>query len=205
MMDEIDKIIAERAKAMVEADTEPKKPSAVEALAQKLDFQVDTTKSYSEQAKDLVGLKATENAIADDELAKNVTDRKKAEILNYADAHLKKEEAENKKADTLLQEANYGVYEGVATYAGIKKPLPQKMQSILFSILSAVQTVLLIAFGIPISIINIVADGIDSVVKKLGAITKSARWIVLFALGGFVGWIVFLVIKYFLAQKGIIL
>ena len=203
-MQSIDQIVEEKARALVEQKSETPKSRAVDVFNQKIDFQVDATKSYSDQAKDLVGVKATETAIADEELAKNVTDRKKAEILNYADAHLKKEEAENKKADTLLQEANYGVYEGVATYAGIKKPLPQKMQSILFAILSAVQTVLLIAFGIPISIINIIADGIDSVVKKLGAITKSARWIVLFAIAGGVCWIIFLIVKYFLTNSGII-
>lgn len=204
-MDEIERSIREKAKAVVEAQEKPKEQSAVEAFKQQVEFQVDRTKSYEEQAKDLVGLKATEQAIQDDDLTKGVTDRKKAEILNHADAHLKKEEAENKKADTLLQEANYGVYEGVATYAGIKKPLPQKMQNILFAILSAVQTILLIAFGIPISLINIIADGVDSIVKKLGNITRSARWIVLIALAAGVVWLILLIVKYFLTKSGIIL
>ena len=203
-MDSIDKIVEERAMSMMESRSD-KKCISVDAISNKIDFQVDTTKSYADQAKDLVGLKATEQAIADEELASDVTNRKKAEILNYADAHLKKEQAENKKADTLLQEANYGVYEGVATYAGIKKPLPQKMQNILFAILSAVQTILLIAFGIPISIINIVADGVDSIVKKLGTLTRSAMWIVIAFMGGGVGWLVYLIIKSLLAKRGIIL
>lgn len=204
-MDDLEKSIREKARAVVEAQEKPKEQSAVEAFKQQVEFQVDRTKSYEEQAKDLVGLKATEKAIQDDDLTKGVTDRKKAEILNHADAHLKKEEAENKKADTLLQEANYGVYEGVATYAGIKKPLPQKMQNILFAILSAVQTILLIAFGIPISLINIIADGVDSIVKKLGNITRSARWIVLIALAAGVVWLILLIVKYFLTKSGIIL
>lgn len=203
-MAELDEIIAERAKQMVEADTE-KKPSALDEFNKKMVFEIDPTKSLEEQAKEFVGVKATENAIQDEDLTRDVTDRKKAEILNHADAHLKKEEAENKKADILLQEANYGVYNGVATYAGIKKPLPQKMQSILFAILSAVQTVLLIVFGIPISIINIIADGVDSVVKKLGTLTKSAMWIVLAFMGGGLGWIIYLVIKSLLVNKDIIL
>lgn len=204
-MTEIDDIINERARAIVKSEEEQNKGGAVDALPRQIEFQVDKTKSYSEQAKDLVGVKATEKALEDEELAKNVTDRKKAEILNHADAHLKQEEAENQKAETTLQAAKYGVYEGVANYAGIKKPLPQKMQNILFTILSAVQTILLIVFGIPVSIINIVADGIDSVVKKLSNITKSARWIVLAALGGVVAWIVFRVIKHFLENAGIFL
>lgn len=203
-MDEIEKSIREKAKAIVEAQEKPKEQSAVEVFKQQVDFKIDTTKSYEEQAKDLIGVKATEKAIEDEDLTKGVTDRKKAEILNHADAHLKKEEAENKKADTLLQEANYGVYEGVATYAGIKKPLPQKMQNILFAILSAVQTFLLILLGVPISLINILADGVDSVVKKLSTLTKSARWIVLFAILAGIIWLIFILVKYFLQKAGII-
>ena len=193
-MDEVEREIREKAKAIVQAETE-KKPSAVEAFTQKLDFQLDTQKSYSEQAKDIVGLKATEKAIADEQLAKSVTDIKKAELLNHADANLKKEEAENKKADILLQEANYGVYNGVATYAGIKKPLPKKMQNILFSILSAAQIIFLIIIGIPISIVNISLDSVDSVIQKMRNVTKSARWIVFIAILGVFGWFSFLAIR----------
>ena len=79
------------------------------------------------------------------------------------------------------------------------------MQNILFAILSAVQTVLLILFGIPISIINIIADGVDSIVKKLGTLTKSAMWIVLAFMGGGAGWVIYLIVKSLLAKRGIIL
>lgn len=199
---ELDKIISERAKDLVEKkQTESKAVSETEPA--KIKFNIDPTKSYSEQAKDIVGLNATAKAISDENLAKDVTDRKKAEILNYADANLKKEEAENKKADIQLQEANYGVHSGVAAYAGIKKPLPQKMQNVLFAILSAVQTVLLILFGIPVSIINIIADGVDSVVKKLATLTRSAMWIVLACMAGGLGWLLYLIIKSFLVNRGI--
>lgn len=160
---------------------------------------------YTEMAKDAVGVEATKNAVKDDNLVKDVTDRKKAELLNYADAHLKREEAENKKADILLQEANYGVYSGVANYAGIKKPLPQKMQLILFTILSALQTIFLIAFGIPISIINITADGVDSVVKKLGTLTKSAMWIVVVCIMLGAVMVFVYVVKFILIKIGIII
>jgi hypothetical protein len=96
------------------------------------------------------------------------------------------------------------VYNGVAAYAGIKKPLPNKMQKILFTILSALQTIYLIAFGVPISIINITADGVNSVVEKLGALTKSARWIVLVMLTFGVGLFIVYVAKFFLAKLGAI-
>lgn len=202
-MDELEKSIREKAKAVVEAHEKPTEQSAVDVFNQKLEFRFDTTKPPEEQAKDIIGVKATAKAIEDEDLTKGVTDRKKAEILNHADAHLKKEEAENKKADILLQEANYGVYNGVATYAGIKKPLPQKMQKILFTILSAFQLLFLIAVGFPISVVNILLDSVDSVIEKMGKVTFSARIIVLVAIIGFVGWIIFLIIRSLLISKGI--
>lgn len=204
-MDEIEKSIRETAKAVVEAHEKPKEQSAVDAFNQKLELQFDTTKPPEEQVKAIIDVKAAAKAIEDEDLTNGVTDRKKAEILNRADANLKKEEAENKKAEILLQEANYGVYNGVATYAGIKKPLPQKMQKLLFTILSAFQLLLLIAIGFPISVVNILLDSVDSVIEKMGKVTRSARIIVLVALVGFVGWIIFLVVKSFFAQKGIFL
>lgn len=199
-MDEVEKKTRERAAQIVEEFS-----STVQQIPQQpLSPMNPQRTNFEEEAKNFVGARATAIAMESEDVQKGVTDRKKAELLNHADAHLKQEEAENKKADTLLQQANYGVYEGVATYAGIKKPLPHKMQNILFAILSAVQTILLIAFGIPISLINIIADGIDSIVKKLGNITRSARWIVLIALAAGVGWLVFVIVKYFLIKSGII-
>ena len=144
-----------------------------------IQVEQDTNKSLSEQAKDFVGVMATKKAVEDKGLVEDLTVKKIKEIQFNADANLKKEEADSKKADKDLQEANYGVYEGVANYAGIKKPLPQTMQKVLFSILSGLQMVFLILFGVPTSIINIIADCIDMIVKKLSSITKSAKWLVL--------------------------
>ncbi len=140
---------------------------------------LDETKSYSEQAKDLVGVMATQKAINDDTLVSDVTDKKKEELKANASANLKQEQAKAKNADKTLQEANYGVYEGVATYAGIKKPLPQTMQKVLFIILSIFQIIVLICVGVPTSIINIIADCVDSIIKKLASIAKSARILVI--------------------------
>lgn len=135
-----------------------------------------------EDLNKFVRLRSTEIAVMDEGVVGDLVEKRKEELKKRADAHLKNEEAESKKADIQLQEANYGVYSGVATYAGIKKPLPAKMQNILFTILSVFQTIFLIVLGIPVSIINMLADGTDSVVKKLCGITKSAMWIVLLCL-----------------------
>lgn len=199
-MNELEKLIEEKAKALVNGEKKESEPKPVEPSP--LDIQPE--KSYDQKAKEIVGALATQEAIKDEELKRGITDRKKSALLNSADADMKREEAENKKADIQLQEANYGVHSGVAAYAGIKKPLPSKMQAILFTILSVVQTIFLIAIGVPISIINICADGIDSVVKKLGTLTKSAMWIVLVLIIVAVIWVAIWVGKFFLANLGII-
>lgn len=166
---DLEKEIEQKAKSIMEAREFPKfnpQPTA-EGL------------SLTEQAKDYVGAVATQQAVQDEKTVKDITEKKKEELIHSADAHLKEEKAASKAADVDLQTAEYGVNSGVASYAGIKKPLPQRMQKVLFAILSVIQTVFLIAIGIPTSIINIVADCVDSIVKKLSNITKSAKVLVL--------------------------
>lgn len=177
-MNELEKLVEERAKALVESKNGGDKKPPAPTVDPSAPFEI-SSESYEKKAKEIVGALATQEAIKDEELKRGITDRKKSALLNSADADMKREEAENKQADILLQEANYGVYSGVANYAGIKKPLPKRMQSVLFAILSAIQMIWLIAFGIPVSIINITADGIDSVIKKLGTLTRSAMWIMI--------------------------
>lgn len=142
-------------------------------------FQVDTSKSVSEQAKDAVNFLATKQAVADENLVDEITQAKKQELKEGAQAQLKKERAENKKAEVVEQEAEYGVFNGVATYAGVKKPLPKKLQKLLFCILAFFQIPFLIIIGIPTSIINILADCIDTIMGKLSSIAKSARILVI--------------------------
>jgi hypothetical protein len=157
-------------------------------------------KSFKEQAKDFVGAMAVNTAINDEALVNDLAEKAKEELSESAQANLKQERAKNKQADTDLQNAEYGVFEGVANYAGIKKPLPNKMQKVLFSILAIIQTIFLIVLGTPISIINIFADCIDSVIKKLASIAKSSVTIVLAFLALAAIWAILSLLK----QYGII-
>ena len=138
---------------------------------------------------------AVKQAVEDTELVEDLTEKAKEELKQSATANLKEEKAKSKQADISLQNAEYGVFEGVATYAGIKKPLPKKMQAVLFVILSIIQTVFLIVIGTPVSVINIMADCIDSVVKKLSSIAKSSMWLVLLILIVLVVGIVLIVLE----------
>lgn len=194
-MDEMEELINNRAKEIVDKKESANVPDV---------FETKDIANYQEQAKKIVGAVATQNAVKDELLVKSITDNKKEELLHHSSAELKKEQAESMKADVALQEADYGVNGGVAAYAGIKKPLPRKMQTILFTTLSVFQLIFLILIGLPISLVNIVADSVDSVVAKLAAVTKSARWIVLAAL--MVGGVIALIYigKYLLIRFGIL-
>lgn len=161
--------------------------------------------NYSEKAKEIVGALATQNAIKDERLVDEITDLKKDELKANAEANLKEEQAKSKEADKTLQRANYGVFEGVAQYAGVKRPLPDKMQKVLFFMLSIWQTILLFFMGIVTSIVTIISDCAEAVFIKLSAITKAAR---IFVIGivcvGAISLAVVIVLHY-LKQFGIII
>ncbi|MBR2883092.1 MAG: hypothetical protein IKB96_12290 [Prevotella sp.] len=107
-------------RAVVKKSEEQQQPSIIDPNVPQLKFELDKDKTYTEQAKDLVGVIATQKAVEDEELVRDITETKKEELRTGADANLKEEQAKAKTAEKNLQEANYGVYEGVATYAGVK-------------------------------------------------------------------------------------
>ena len=133
-------LIEQKAKELVEGVTQEQPPQ--------IKMEIDTKKSYGEQAKEAVDFLATKNAIADEKLGDELTQKKKEELKTSAEASLQKEKAKAKLAEVEIQKAEYGTFEGVATYAGIKKPLPQKYQTILFAILMFAQAPFQILFGI---------------------------------------------------------
>ena len=145
---------------------------STEIRTEDLQFEVDRNKSFNEQAKDMVGAIATKNAIEDVNLQKDITDTKKKELKNNAEKELKKEQES-------LQEAEYGVYKGIASYAGIKKPLPQKYQKILFFMYMVLLFPFQVTVGSVFCIVNYFADCADSFFEKLSSITKSAKTLVL--------------------------
>lgn len=145
---------------------------STEIKTEDLQFEVDRSKSFNEQAKDIVGAMATKQAIEDKDLQKDITDTKKKELKNNAEKELKKEQES-------LQEAEYGVYKGIASYAGIKKPLPQKYQKILFFMYMVLLFPFQVTVGSVFCIINYFADCADSFFEKLSSIAKSAKVLVL--------------------------
>jgi hypothetical protein len=145
---------------------------STEIRTEDLQFEVDKNKSFNEQAKDMVGAIATKKAIEDANLQKDITDTKKKELKNNAEKELKKEQES-------LQEAEYGVYKGIASYAGIKKPLPQRYQKCLFTMYMLLLFPFQLTVGSVFCIVNFFADCADSFFEKLSSIARSAKILVL--------------------------
>ena len=128
-MDEV-KVIEDTAEKLIEDGN-----AKIAEVAKKMDGSQNLSEA-TKLAETLIELRAIQQAAQDKSLGSDLTGIKSQEILARAVAKAKTEEVENKNADIKLQEADYGVYSGVAAYAGIKRPLPKRMQSILFCILS---------------------------------------------------------------------
>jgi hypothetical protein len=193
-MDNLEQEILEKANALIS-----KEENVLEG-----EININPEKSLTEQAVDVVGLLATKNAITDTNLVSDITDTKKKELKEDAEAHLKKQQAENRNADIKLQEANYGVYSGVASYAGIKKPLPAKFQSFMFFCLLFIQAPVLLIGGGFTSVVSILLDCIRTIVDKIAGLAKVTRILVasLFGIGLFV--LIIYIILVMLKKYGII-
>ena len=165
----------------IDEDVEKKKDLIVKEETVKvptLQFEVDKTKSFNEQAKDIVGAMATAKAIEDEKLVKKVTETKKDELSSRAEADAKNEKAKTKDAEKKLQESTFGIYEGVASYIGLKRALPERMLKILMLFIQPIVGLFITLIGLPISIIAIFMDGINILAEKFADISESAKRIV---------------------------
>lgn len=167
--------------------------------------EIDKEKNFSEQAKDFVGVMATVEAIKDDKLVKKVTEHKKDELESKAEADKKTEQAKNKEAEKKLQDGIFGVYEGVAQYAGLKRALPEKMLRRIMWVLQPIVGFFLIIFGTIASIINVTMDAINSVAEKFSTLANHSKNIIKVLLIAIGGMLVVLIIRAIFANYGIIL
>lgn len=167
-------------------------------------FELDRSKSVTEQAKDLVGLAATSRAVEDEELVENITEKKKDELKTAADTSLKQEQVRSSETEKQLQTANYGIYEGIADLIGLKKPLPNKMLKALMFILIPLLIVYYTIVGFITGVINVTMDCVNAITERFAAFTKSARKVIIFVAMLVLIGVIFLVIKFFLNKYGII-
>lgn len=143
-----------------------------------LEVVLDKSKSVSEQAEDMVEAAATAAAVEDDELVQDLTDIKKDELKHGFEAKLKRKQSESANAETELQKANYGNYQGIAELIGLKKPLPNATLKALMLILQPILVVYYAVVGSVTGIINITMECVNSIAERFVEFTKSAKKII---------------------------
>ena len=159
-------------------------------------MKLDTSKSLEEQAMDVAGAAATFEALKSEDTQKELTGIKSEELVTKAEARSKKAKAEVKTEEKNLQAANYGIYEGIAEYASIKKPLPDTMQKIIFAILGVLQGFIIVIFGLVFSLVNIVMDMINGLAQRFAELTANAKKIAIALFVAFAVVVVLLIILY---------
>lgn len=160
-----------------------------ETTAENRAFVVDPNKPLDTQIKNYVNVVATEKVLRNEKVANDITEAKTQELKLNAEANVKSEQAS-------LQKAEYDVYEGIASYAGIKKPLPKLYQKILFTAYMIFLFPVQLLVGTIFCVLNFFADCVDTFMVKIGSIVKSAKVIVVGSLTiGFIAICITILVK----------
>lgn len=138
-------------------------------------FTLDKTKTFEEQAEDVVNALAISKAIQDEEVAKELTEKKADELINKADTKTKQAKKENIDATTDLQKAQRELYEAVLQSFGIYKHLPVWLMVGLVFILSPLYAALTFIIGFPCAIVKILIDNLDGIVCRYEESDKKSQ------------------------------
>ena len=170
---------------------------------QQLDQTIDKSKSFVERAQDVATFLATKGALEDGELLDKITDIKKDELTETAKANFKKGQAQSRVAEKELQQSLFGIYEGLASYIGLKRDLPQSMLKVLMFFIQPILGLILLSTGLIVGVINVLLDGINSVAEKFKDLADTTKHVVksLFLIA--IVFVVLLVINHFLLKFGI--
>lgn len=131
-----------------------------------IQFSLDNTKSYEQQAEDVVGAMATAKAVSDEGTAKDIAEKKAEELKSKANRKLQSAQAEEINATVERQEAARAKNEAVLQTFGINKHLPDWLLKTMVIIFSPVYIFLTITIGIPCGIVKVLIDNIDNILVR---------------------------------------
>ena len=131
-----------------------------------IEVKLDKSKSYEEQAEDVVGAMATARAVSDERVAQELSDKKAEELKAKASQKVKQAVADDIKAETEKQEATRRLYEAVLETFGIKKHLPQWLMRIMVFIFTPIYIILSLAIGIPCGCAKTLIDNVDNIICR---------------------------------------
>lgn len=155
--------------------TELQEKSITDLSMDDVKFELDRSKSYDQQAEDVVNAMATARAVADEKVAKDLTEHKAEELRFKSEAKSKQAEADSVKAETSKQEAERLLYEGVLTTFGITKHLPQWLMKIMVTVLSPIYVLLTLLIGVPFGLVKTIIDNADNVLCRYENVDEKVK------------------------------
>jgi hypothetical protein len=196
-MEDIKKKIEEQAKKIVEEKEKtsvlvPTVPVESKSISQvnisDVEFSLDKSKTYEEQAEDVVSAMATAQAVSDKHTVQDITEKKAEELKVKASKKLKDAQTKDIDAETDRQEAERRKYEAVLSTFGITKHLPNWLLKIMVFLFSPVFILLTIIIGIPCGVVKVLIDNIDNILVRYETAKSEGKpkikvtiWIILIA------------------------
>ena len=164
-LDELDKQIENKKLELQLKEKESYKPID-QITVSDIKMKIDTDKNMEEQAKDVVGALTTVSAIQDENIRKELTDRKAEELVNEANKKASEAKTNYVNAETELQKAERDLYEAVLNTFGIYKHLPRGLMKFLVWIFSPLFVVLSLIIGVPCGIVKVAIDNLDGIICR---------------------------------------
>lgn len=129
-------------------------------------MELDTKKSYEEQAEDVASAMAVAAAVQDEQTQRALVDVKKDEMLGKATAKAIKGKNEVKEAEKRTQEAEARKTETLFGIFGIKGDFKPYLQVIIEILLLPFYVVYLICIAAPLGAVTVLMNSLEAIIVK---------------------------------------
>lgn len=129
-------------------------------------FKLDTSKDFEHQVEDVLGGVVTASAVQDQNVQKELKEKKAEELVNKAKKKASDAQKQAIESETEVQKAERTLYEAVLQTFGIFKHLPRFLMKVLVWILSPLYVVLTLIIGIPCAFVKIIIDNLDGIICR---------------------------------------
>lgn len=144
-------------------------------------YKYDESKSMDDNASDLAELKATGEAIKDNEFIGKVAEKKKEQISQSADLNkdirINKKTAEKIHSATEIDEAFFEQWKPVLTWGGIEAPSKKTFMVFMLILILPFYIIEKCVFELPLAIIKSFFGAINGLLEKIKTFGKISRGI----------------------------
>lgn len=169
------KTIEEIKKELSETANPVERKALGEISVNDIEMTLDKTKSYEEQAEDVVGAMATARAVSDEKVAQELSEKKAEELKAKASQKAKQAVTDDINAETEKQEATRKLYEAVLETFGVKKHLPQWLMRTMVFIFTPIYIILSLIIGIPCGCAKTIIDNVDNIICRYESAAQTSK------------------------------